>query len=373
MSIAFQAKGMIGDLTLDIAFQSEGRLTALFGPSGAGKSTIVNIIAGLLRPKQAKVTVDGTVLTDTAAGIGVPTHKRRIGYVFQEARLFPHLSVKGNLLYGRFFSGGDGRSLEEVTALLGLDHLLDRGVGRLSGGERQRVAIGRALLAAPRLLLLDEPLSSLDEARKQEVMPYLERIRDEAGLPIVYVSHSIAEVARLATSVVLVERGHVLAAGPASEILSRIDLAVAEEAETGALVEGRIAAHEAETGLTVLETPAGDLRVPRLNRPQGASVRARIRARDVMIATKKPQGLSALNILPGTVTEIGQPHGPVIEIALQCGEARLVARLTRHSVDALGLKPGRKIYAVVKSIAFDPEATTGAPDGKTAAKTAAAS
>ncbi|XSG82976.1 MAG: molybdenum ABC transporter ATP-binding protein [Methyloligella sp. ZOD6] len=362
MSIDFEARGQIGDLALDAAFESDGRLTALFGRSGAGKTTIVNIIAGLRRLPHERVVVDGEVLSDTSRGIHLPPHKRRIGYVFQDARLFPHLTVRQNLLYGFFFARGKSRtSLAEVCALLGLSPLLARGVGALSGGEKQRVAIGRALLAHPRLLLLDEPLASLDEARKQEVMPYLERLRDEAGVPIVYVSHSVAEVARLATSLVLVEDGRVTGQGRAAEMLSRLDLKLSEERDTAAVLEGVVAAHDAAAGLTTVRTGAGDLRVPLIEKPEGTAIRALIRARDVMIATRRPSGLSALNVLPGVVAEIGAPHGPIVEIALTCGEATLVARLTRYSVETLKLAPGRKVYCVVKSIAFDPEATGRAP------------
>ncbi|ODA66646.1 Sulfate/thiosulfate import ATP-binding protein CysA [Methyloligella halotolerans] len=362
MSIDFEARGRIGDLALDAAFRSDGRLTALFGRSGAGKTTIVNIIAGLRRLPHERVVVDGAVLSDTAQGIRLPPHKRRIGYVFQDARLFPHLSVRQNLLYGRYFARGETRTgLEEVCALLGLEPLLQRGVTALSGGEKQRVAIGRALLAHPRLLLLDEPLASLDEARKQEVMPYLERLRDEAGVPIVYVSHSVAEVARLATTLVLVEDGRVTGQGGAQDMLSRLDLGLAEERDTAAVLDGVVAKHDEAVGLTTLRTQAGELRVPLLAQNEGTPVRALIRARDVMIATRRPEGLSALNVLPGVVKEIGTAHGAIVEITIACGEATLVARLTRYSVDALKLAPGRKVYGIVKSIAFDPAATGAFP------------
>ena len=215
MSIEVAARTRIGDLALDARFTSDNRVTAIFGPSGCGKTSLLNIIAGLLRPEHVRVVVDGTVLSDSAAGISVPPHRRRIGYVFQDTRLFPNLSVKGNLLYGRLFASRRDRygSVDEVVALLGLEKLLGRGVQALSGGERQRVAIGRALLASPRLLLLDEPLASLDDARKREVMPYLERLRDEARVPIVYVSHVRDEIERLAGEAISMSNGKVLATG----------------------------------------------------------------------------------------------------------------------------------------------------------------
>jgi molybdate transport system ATP-binding protein len=215
MSIEVLAQTRLGDFLLDASFESDSRVTALFGPSGCGKTSVLNVIAGLLRPERGRVVVDGTVLLDTDAGIFIPAYRRRIGYVFQDGRLFPHLSVKGNLLYGRFFAARKDRnaSVAEVVDLLDLGALLNRGVHALSGGEAQRVAIGRALLASPRLLLMDEPLSSLDEARKQEVMPFLERLRDQARVPIVYVSHVLAEIERLSGKVVSMSNGKVLAVG----------------------------------------------------------------------------------------------------------------------------------------------------------------
>ena len=212
MSLEVKALTRLGDFTLDAEFATDGKITAIFGPSGAGKTSLINVIAGLIEPESGRVAVDGTALLDTERGIDIAAHKRRIGYVFQESRLFPHLTVRQNLLYGRWFAPRQLRqaSFEEVTDLLNLGPLLHRGTRQLSGGEKQRAAIGRALLAAPRLLLLDEPLSSLDEARKQEVMPFLERLRDHARMPIIYVSHSVSEIERLANTVVFMESGRVI-------------------------------------------------------------------------------------------------------------------------------------------------------------------
>lgn len=220
MSIEVSAETTLGDFELETSFKSDSRLTAIFGPSGSGKTSMLNVIAGLLRPRRGRVVVDGTVLLDMVAGIFLPAHCRRIGYVFQESRLFPHLSVKGNLLYGRLFTPRERRyaGVDEVVDLLDLAPLLDRGTNALSGGERQRVAIGRALLASPRLLLLDEPLSSLDDRRKQEVMPFLERLRDQVRVPIVYVSHVSSEIERLAETVVLMSEGKTVGAGRTSEL-----------------------------------------------------------------------------------------------------------------------------------------------------------
>jgi molybdate transport system ATP-binding protein len=354
----------LGDFALDAAFDSEGGLTALFGRSGAGKTSLVNAIAGLIRPEHGHIVLDGAVLTDTERGVFVPARRRRIGYVFQEGRLFPHLSVRQNLLYGRRFIREVSRpgEVEHVVELLGLGDLLARRPANLSGGEKQRVAIGRALLSHPRLLVMDEPLASLDEARKAEILPYIERLRDETRVPIVYVSHQVAEVARLATTLVVLSEGRVAAAGPTAAIMGRIDLfPLTGRAEAGAILSTRVTEHDLRFGLTTLRAAAGDLRVPYTDLRLGEPLRVRIRARDVMIALEPPHGLSALNVLPGTVAEIGYADGPIVQIRLDCGGEALIARLTRRSVETLGLEPGRQVYAVIKSIAFDHHAIAGSP------------
>lgn len=350
-----------GAFTLDAQFRTEGGVTALFGSSGSGKTTLINAIGGLIRPDRGRIAAGGAVLVDTACGVFVPRHRRRIGYVFQEGRLFPHLTVRQNLLFGRAFTprrhrGSDGIAFEGVVDLLGIAPLLARRPGALSGGEKQRVAIGRALLAHPRLLLMDEPLASLDEARKAEILPTLERLRDEAGIPIVYVSHALGEVARLATDVVVLDGGRVAAAGPAREVLGgRLGLApLVGDREGGAVLDGRVAGHDARYGLTVLATAAGELTVPRLDRPVGAAVRALVRARDVMLSLTRPDGISALNVLPGTVAELGGGEGAWVEVRLRCGgDAHLLARVTRRSAEELALAPGRSVFAVIKSVSFD--------------------
>ncbi|HXC28960.1 MAG TPA: molybdenum ABC transporter ATP-binding protein [Stellaceae bacterium] len=361
----------LGAFTLDAEFDSEGGLTALFGRSGAGKTSLVNVIAGLIRPDHGHVAIDGEVLTDTATRRFVPAHRRRVGYVFQEGRLFPHLNVRQNLAFGRWFapratttSTRGGSEFDQVIGLLGIDHLLARRPANLSGGEKQRVAIGRALLARPRVLVMDEPLASLDEGRRHEIFPYIERLRDEMRVPIVYVSHSIPEVARLATTLVVLSEGQVAAIGPTAEIMGRLDLfPLTGRAEAGAILATRVAAHDRVFGLTVLRAAAGELRVPYLDLPVGTALRVRIRARDVMIALAPPEGLSALNVLPGTVAEIAQGDGPIVQMRLDCAGEALIARLTRRSVETLGLIPGLKVHAVIKSIAFDHHAFAGASPG----------
>jgi molybdate transport system ATP-binding protein len=350
----------LGAFRLDARFASEGRVTALFGPSGAGKTSLVNCLAGLIRPAQGRVVVDGQVLFDHRTGVCVPPHRRRIGYVFQEGRLFPHLTVRQNLLYGWWFTPRPERRerLDPVVELLGLRPVLDRRPGRLSGGEKQRVALGRALLASPRLLLMDEPLASLDAARKDEILPYVERLRDETGIPIVYVSHAVSEVARLANTLVVLAGGRVVAAGPVGDVMSRLEVVpLLGRDEAGAVLETKVAASDAASGLTTLRSAIGDLYVPRLDLPAGSAVRIRIRARDVMIATRAPSHLSALNVLEGTVVEMRGADGAVVELRLDCRGEPLVARLTRHSVDRLGLEPGRRVYAIVKAVAIDGQGT----------------
>jgi molybdate transport system ATP-binding protein len=346
----------LGAFALDANFASDGGLTALFGRSGSGKTSLVNAIAGLVRPDHARIVVGDEILTDTDRRIFVPRHRRRIAYVFQEGRLFPHLTVRQNLLYGRWFTRPLQRhgDFTQVVEMLGIGHLLRRRPGLLSGGEKQRVAIGRALLASPRLLLMDEPLASLDEDRKAEILPYIERLRDETRIPIVYVSHSIAEVARLASTLVILSEGRIAAAGPAAEVMTRLDLSpLTGRPEAGAILETRIVDHDPAFGLTRLRAAAGELRVPRLELPVGSKVRVRIRARDVMIAVREPVGLSALNVLPGIITEIGPSDGPIVELRLDCSGDALIARLTRQSIATLKLSNGKRVYAVIKSVAFD--------------------
>jgi molybdate transport system ATP-binding protein len=352
----------LGDFTLDAQFATGPGLVALFGTSGSGKTSIVNALAGLVRPDHARVTLNGVDLVDTARRVFVPPHKRRIGYVFQDARLLPHLTVRQNLLYGRFFAppGDDGPSLEHVVSLLGIEQLLDRRPARLSGGEKQRVAIGRALLAKPRLLLMDEPLASLDDQRKAEILPYIERLRDESGVPIVYVSHSISEVARLASTMVLLSDGRVAAAGGTADVMQRLDVApLASRSNAGSLIEATIERHDEGFGLTTLRSRSGLWRVQQIKALPGTSLRLRVRARDVLLARTFPDQVSALNVLQGTVVAIGAADGPNVNVRLDCNGDALIARVTRYSVDHLGLAPGVPVFALVKSVAFDSSSIGG--------------
>ncbi|MCA3560481.1 MAG: molybdenum ABC transporter ATP-binding protein [Aestuariivirga sp.] len=353
MSLDADVRHRLGSLTLEAAFASTGGITAIFGASGCGKTSLVNVIAGLIRPDFARISVGGTLLVDTAQGIFLPPSKRRIGYVFQEARLFPHMSVEANLAYGEWFAPKSERYARKapILELLGIGHLLKRRPRELSGGEKQRVAIGRALLASPRLLLMDEPLASLDAARKAEIMPYLERLRDEVKIPIVYVSHSVAEVMRLASGVAVLSQGKLVAFGPAAEIAQRLDLVPAEEREEGGvIIDMTVAAHDAGFDLTRLSSSAGDVYVPGHLGPAGTPARVRIRARDVMLALEEPRAISALNILRGTVAAIAPADAASVNVRLDCGGAAVMARITRHSAAVLKLAPGTPAYAVVKAV-----------------------
>ncbi|MEI4486249.1 molybdenum ABC transporter ATP-binding protein [Frigidibacter sp. MR17.14] len=336
--------------SLDVAFAAPPGVTALFGRSGAGKTTVVQAVAGLVRPDAGTITLGDRALLSPAGA--VPPHRRRIGYVFQDARLFPHLNVRRNLGYGRWFARG--RALAEpgpVIEMLGIGALLDRPVGGLSGGERQRVALGRALLSGPELLLMDEPLAALDQARKDEILPYLERLRDELRLPILYVTHSAAEVARLATTVVVLEAGRVAVAGPVAEVLSDPGAGAALGLrELGAVIEARLAGQEPD-GLSRLSISGGTLLLPRIEAAPGARLRVRIHAEDVMIARAVPGAISALNVLPAVVESLRLGEGPGALVRLRIGQDRILVRLTRRSALALELAPGLACHAVLKSVA----------------------
>jgi len=347
---------------LEAEFAAPGGVTALFGPSGCGKSTILAAVAGLLRPREGRIALDGAVLLDTARGISVPAERRRCGVVFQDARLFPHLSVETNLRYGlrRAPRGAEGPGFEAVVALLGIGHLLRRRPLGLSGGERQRVALGRALLARPRLLLMDEPLAALDAARRAEVLPFLARLRDAAGLPILYVTHALDEVDALADTLVLLEAGRVAAAGPVEALSARTDLPqLSRRRDAGALLACTVLAHDAARGLTRLGFPGGELVTPLRPEPAGARLRVRLRARDVAVAVTEPHGLSVHNILPCRLEGMSEAGPQEVFLRLGLGPTTLLARVTRDTPSRLGLAPGMALWALVKSVAFDRAAAAG--------------
>lgn len=343
-------------LDVDITAPLAG-VTALFGPSGCGKTTILSAVAGLLRPDAGRIAVAGRVLLDTAARVAVPAHRRRCGVVFQEARLFPHLTVLDNLRYGARRAPRDavGPGLEEVVALLGLDALLGRTTPALSGGEAQRVALGRALLSRPRLLLLDEPLAALDLPRRAEVLPFLARLRATTDVPMLYVTHALDEVDALADWLVLLEAGRVLASGAVAAVVARTDLPLlGQRRDAGVLLECRVAAQDGVRGLTQLAFAGGALRVAQRPEPVGTTLRLRLRARDVAVATEVPRGLSINNVLPATLSAI-EPLGDTAEcmLRLDVGPTPLLARVTRDAVARLGLVPGQPVFALVKAVSFD--------------------
>jgi molybdate transport system ATP-binding protein len=353
MSLTVSIRHAVPSFSLEADFETSGRLVALFGPSGCGKTSIVNVIAGLVKPRTARVVFDGQVLADTSNGIWLPAHQRQIGYVFQDARLLPHLSVRQNLRYGAWFTPQSKREVKEadILDLLDLASLLDQKPNQLSGGEKQRVALGRALLQSPRLLLMDEPLASLDEARKQEIVPYLLRLRDETRVPIVYVSHALAEVTRLATDMVLMSRGKVLAAGPLEKVMPELgDLAGELAQEAGAVISATVETFIPDDGLTVLHSAAGSIRLPGEVARRGSTVRLHVRAGDVALATARPEHISTLNILDGRVLSIVEA-GESAMVSIRCGSVTLQARVTRHSVRMLGLCPEKQAYAIIKAMA----------------------
>ncbi len=340
-------------IDIDFAVSSPG-VIVLFGPSGAGKSTIINAAAGLLRPDTCRIEVDGTVLADTRDGVWLPPEQRRVGMVFQDARLFPHMSVAPNLRFGMRRVAPGAIRFDDVIDLLGLRALLDRRPNTLSGGERQRVAIGRALLAQPRLLLMDEPLASLDSARKAEILPYLTRLKTALRLPVLYVTHALDEATQLADSIVLVDAGQVVAHGAVSEVAARADLPLARRDDAGALLLCRVEANDAHRALTRLEGSGATFWVPLLDLPVGAECRIRIPAREVILAGRPPEAISVHNIVPGTVRRIAEDtarRSVVVEIGLPDGG--LLSRVTPDAVARLGLSPGSPVLALIKSTSIE--------------------
>jgi molybdate transport system ATP-binding protein len=355
MSLSVLLRHQFPSVRIEVAFEvPTPGMTVLFGPSGAGKSTIISAAAGLLRPDECRIVVDDQVLADTPSGIWLPPERRRVGLVFQDARLFPHMSVASNLCFGlRRVAPGPVR-FDEVVELLGIGTLLSRRPHTLSGGERQRVAIGRALLAQPRLLLMDEPLASLDSARKAEIMPYLTRLKTALNLPILYVTHALDEVAQLADSLVLIDSGQMIGCGPLSEIAARGDLPLAQRDDAGALLLCRVAEHDVRRELSRLEGGGATLWVPLLDAAVGSERRVRIPAREVILAGKPPEAISVHNIVPGLVRRMTSDtarRSVLVEIALPSGA--LIARVTPDAIVRLGLRSDRPVLALIKSTSIE--------------------
>jgi len=341
---------------LDVDLRLPGRgVTALFGHSGSGKTTLLRCVAGLEQAGEAHLEVNGEPWQDSAAGLFLPTHKRALGYVFQEASLFPHLSVRRNLEYGmkRVAAASRRVSWVRVIELLGIAHLLDRMPGRLSGGERQRVGIARALLTSPRLLLLDEPLAALDLKRKNEILPYLERLHDELDIPMLLVSHSPEEVARLADHVVMLDQGRVLAQGDLQETLARLDLSPMFGEGAGVVVDSQVAEHDDHYHLTRLEFPGGAVFVARRPEAVGQHLRLRVQARDVSLALSCNEDSTISNVLPVKVCEVAEADTPAhVLVRLEAEGTPLLARITRRSCDLLEIAPGRRVWAQIKAVAL---------------------
>jgi molybdate transport system ATP-binding protein len=352
MSIRARFRLPYAAFALDVDLQLPGRgVTALFGPSGSGKTTLLRCIAGLERAA-GRLEVAGEAWQQD--GFFLPTHKRPLGYVFQEARLFPHLTVRRNLDFGQRRVPRAERRVapDHVIGLLGIAPLLDRLPERLSGGERQRVAIARALLTSPRLLLMDEPLAALDLARKNEILPYLEKLHDELEIPVLYVSHAPDEVARLADHIVVMEAGRAVAQGPLSETLARLDLPVRLGEDASVVLDGRVAERDADWHLARIEFDGGSLWTRDAGHAVDQRVRLRILARDVSIALGPTPDSSIINTLPATVVETaGEAHPAIALVKLQVGTAAIVARLTRRSAEGLGLRPGLPVFAQIKAVA----------------------
>ena len=362
--ISVDAALKLGDFDLDIAFENDDGITALFGRSGSGKSTTINLIAGLARPDRGRIVLDGRILVDTATGVYVPSYRRRAGLVFQDSQLFPHLSVRQNLLFGRWFVPNAERTIafEPVVETLNIGALLARKPARLSGGEKQRVALGRALLASPKILLMDEPLASLDQERKLEILPLIERLRDEFRIPIVYVSHSVEEVGRLASRVVVLDAGRVVAVGGVEEVLGAgLSAAGISRFARSSVIAGKLTGIDEAYGLTEIAHPAGTIWLVGRAGPIGGEARVVIKSTDITLAKTRVEGMSVRTTLSGKVAGIDSDDGPIagVSIALD-GHGRLYALATRKAIDELGLARGDRVFALVKTVALDERAVAPA-------------
>jgi molybdate transport system ATP-binding protein len=349
--LSIEVRARLGDFRLDAAFEGAGDgVTVLYGPSGAGKSSVLAAVAGALRPDGGRIALDGHVLFDSTKGVDLAMERRRIGWVFQDARLFPHLSVEGNLRFGLKRAPPGPIRFEKAVEVLGVGALLHRRPRELSGGERQRVGLGRALLSQPRLLLMDEPLAALDAARRAEILPFFETIKTSFGVPILYVTHSLAEAVRLGDRMAVMREGRVVAEGALAEVASRPELMLTgSHARDGAALDGVVEGHDDR--LTLVRAGGWAVRVRRLGVQSGAPVRLFVLARDVMLALDAPTRISARNVLRGRVETIAeQDDGRVLVRVVHEGRA-LLAALTPDAVEDLELKPGSAVFAVVKSVA----------------------
>ena len=352
MSLDLNITKRLGTFTLDVGFTAPNGVTAVFGRSGAGKTTLINVVAGLSAPDSGHIALNDTPLFDAAQRINLPAHKRRMGYVFQDARLFPHMDVTQNLRFGLRHApaGSTGPSLDEVADLLGLTDLMKRRPTDLSGGEKQRVALGRALLSRPKMLLMDEPLAALDGQRKDNILPYLERLKSgAAGLPILYVSHALDEIARLADQLVILSKGKIAASGSIFDVLADPTIVpLVGVRQAGAVLQATVMEH-GDDGISTLKTNAGTLELPGVAAPVGTLVRLHVLAQDVILSRTRPTGLSSVNILPVTVKSIRTGDGPGAAISLDAAGDQLLARVTARAVQDLDLSQGVTCFAVIKA------------------------
>jgi len=356
--LEIDAAQRFGSATIEVtlAAPTDGVL-ALFGPSGAGKTTILNWLAGLGRPDRGSIRLNGTTLFDRATGVNLPPEKRRVAYMFQDLRLFPHLNVRDNIRYGWRRAPAAERHIAEGTVLelLELERFQHRRIADLSGGEKQRVALARALLSAPRLLLLDEPLAALDEKRKAEILPFLERVRGSLSIPTIFVSHNVDEVVRLANRVAVIAQGKVRRVGTMFEVFADLGLGdILESSAAGAAIPAKVSVEDDGSGLSVLDFAGGQFRVPGAGRPAGTAINLRIRARDVALARNRVDGISILNQFQGRITDISSGDGPYADVLLDIG-VPVWARISRHSLKDLGLSIGQRAWCLVKAVSFDTE------------------
>lgn len=343
----------LGSFRLEVAIDAGAGVTALFGPSGSGKTSVIQAVAGLMRPDRGRIKAGGRVLFDSRQNIHLAPESRRLGYVFQEGRLMPHLTVAGNLSFGmnRVPHAQRRIGFDDVVGMLGIEPLLERRPRHLSGGEKQRVAIGRALLANPLILLMDEPLAALDDARKAEVLPFISQLVRRYPIPILYVSHSMDEVLHLADHLVLMNQGRVAASGLVEDLLARPDLsAYTGFGAAGAVLAAKVVAHDLTNHATLLEFPGGHFVVGTVDLPLGTVARVRIHARDIALSLDPPGRISMRNVLKATITAIDLDESHLVDVSLDCGGCRLWAQISRQALTALDLKPGMSVWAMVKAV-----------------------
>ncbi|MEC7490996.1 MAG: molybdenum ABC transporter ATP-binding protein [Pseudomonadota bacterium] len=357
MSLSVNIQKSLGSLSLNARFSCSDGVTAFFGKSGAGKTSIVQMIAGLLEPDNGRIELNGEMMFDKETSVNLAPEARLIGYVFQDARLFPHMNVRRNLEFGkrrRKRSGEDILDFKNVVDVLGISHLLDRGTHLLSGGERQRVAIGRALLSGPRLLLMDEPLAALDVQRRWEIIPFIESIHRQFNIPVIYVSHAIDEVLQLADTMILLADGAVAAIGPLEEVVNRPDLAkIGGMGYPGSVIQARVVELNPRDGLATLSFSGGLFLVAATDLKLNTRLRIRIRARDVTVALKKPSDVSVLNIFAGIVQTISNNGTSQVDLSISVGSVTIWSQITRKSFKDLNIKTGMNVFAMVKAVAID--------------------